>query len=459
MSGTSELPLRLWVLGIPMIAVLVGLVAGADPAYAVAASFAAVYLVLVLLDIAIGLAFFLGLSFLESVPGLSSLSLAKAAGALLVLAWVAHVATTEKEERSRLLQDNPLAVAAMVTFGTWAAASALWATDATIAIDSAQRWVLNLVMFPVTYAAIRYPRHVTWMFAVFVVGALTSAAIGVVQSGGAGVEDRLGGSGVNANQLGELMVVVVVLSATMVACRDLPIAGRGLAAIGVVLGLLTLLSTASRGALVGLAVALVCAPLLIGPKRRLLAISLIVIAVGSTAVYLTTIAPQADVQHLTEGDTSGSGRTDIWKVGWRMVEANPVLGVGAGNYANSTIHYLFEPGVIDRVDYIINDPKAAHNIYLQALAELGIVGLTLFLSVVALCLAAVRRAAHRFRDLGDKGMEIRSRGLLIALVGLLAALFFSTAIYSKQLWLLLGLCLAVERLSQLAVSRAGGGRG
>jgi O-antigen ligase len=169
-------------------------------------------------------------------------------------------------------------------------------------------------------------------------------------------------------------------------------------------------------------------------------------------VYLTHFAPASAVERITKPDTSGSGRADIWKIGWRMVRANPVLGVGAGNYTNSAVHYLLEPGDIKRSDYIVDQPKVAHNVYLQVLAELGVVGLALFVGVIGFSLLSVARAARAFARAGDRSMELLARGLLIAMVGLLAAFFFASAIYSKQLWLLLGVCGTLPALAPKGVA-------
>jgi O-antigen ligase len=100
-----------------------------------------------------------------------------------------------------------------------------------------------------------------------------------------------------------------------------------------------------------------------------------------------------------------------------------------------------------RSDFIVDDPKVAHNVYLQVLAELGAVGLVLFLGLIAFVLRSVLRAARRFGALGDRSMEVLTRALLIALCGLLASAFFSSAIYSKQLWLLLALGLAIGAMA------------
>jgi O-antigen ligase len=147
----------------------------------------------------------------------------------------------------------------------------------------------------------------------------------------------------------------------------------------------------------------------------------------------------------------GSGRTDIWRVGWRMVEANPIVGVGAGNFANTSVHYLLEPGAILRDDYIVDTPKVAHNMYLEILAELGLVGFALFLAVLGYALYCALAAVRRFVATGDRQMEIVSRALFIALIGLLVSDFFGSRQFSKQLWLLMSIApalLAISRIEQ-----------
>ncbi len=96
---------------------------------------------------------------------------------------------------------------------------------------------------------------------------------------------------------------------------------------------------------------------------------------------------------------SSDGRTPLWSSAWRAFESSPVHGTGAGTYEFDWYRYR-APGSIVVVD--------AHNLYLQVLAELGIVGflllvltgLTILTSIVvriptdgrvlcAACLAAV----------------------------------------------------------------------
>ncbi len=79
---------------------------------------------------------------------------------------------------------------------------------------------------------------------------------------------------------------------------------------------------------------------------------------------------------------SGSGRAENWHTAWQEVTEHPVLGGGAGSYAQFWFQHR-------RVDWTMHD---AHNLYLETLAEVGPVGLALLLLILVVPLVAVRRA-------------------------------------------------------------------
>jgi O-antigen ligase len=168
--------------------------------------------------------------------------------------------------------------------------------------------------------------------------------------------------------------------------------------------------------------------------------------------YFSFAAPEPARERVTTiGD--GTGRTDIWTVAWRMVEDRPVTGVGAGNFRTSSIHYLIEPGLIRRDDFIVDRPQVAHNSYLHVLAELGVPGLALFLTILAVCLSCAWRAARLFARRNDAVLESLSRAVVLALLALFVADFFASDHLNKELWLLLGLgpaLLAIARDSARA---------
>ena len=180
-------------------------------------------------------------------------------------------------------------------------------------------------------------------------------------------------------------------------------------------------------------------------RGRVLAGALVIVV--ATVGYFGFVAPEEARERVTTVD-SGTGRTDIWGIAWRMVEDRPVNGVGLSNFQASVPDYLIAAGELD-VRYVFNEEGVAtvtHNIYLDTLASLGVVGLALFLIVIALPTAASLAAARRFQAQANERMEGLSRALFVTQVGVLTSAFFASLQFSNALWLLLALgpaCLAL----------------
>ncbi|MEA2245561.1 MAG: hypothetical protein QOH46_90, partial [Solirubrobacteraceae bacterium] len=208
------------------------------------------------------------------------------------------------------------------------------------------------------------------------------------------------------------------------------------------------LLTLSRGGLVALGVALVAAVIFGGRWRALAAVIGVLVSV-SVVGFFAFVATPAQTERVTNVQQGGgSGRTDLWTVGWRMVQAHPVRGVGAGNFQSESVHYLIEPGALHRTDLILGTQHVAHNTYLQVLSEMGIVALVPFMLILFFSLWCLLQAARLFGDRGEYGMEMIARAALVGLCGILAADFFVSGQFSKQLWLLLGLGPALLAMSK-----------
>ena len=214
---------------------------------------------------------------------------------------------------------------------------------------------------------------------------------------------------------------------------------------GGVFCLIGVFTTLSRGGLIALGCVMVAA-VVFGGRWRGKAAALLAVTLLGTVTYYFALAPLASRQRVTSATTSG--RSDIWRVGWRMVEAHPFIGSGSGNFQEAAIHYVQGIGNITSANFIVNVPHVAHNIYLELLADLGIPGLLAFLGVAGFSMLAVVRAAHRFERQGDREMELVARCMVLALVAFMSADFFLSGEFSKQLWLTFALCPAVLALSQ-----------
>ena len=445
MAARLDMRERLWHLALAALAVMLGVGAGMDPRVAVAAAIGLGFVVLVMGNLTAGLALFAVIAFLDVLPELggSLLSFTKVVGFLLALSWLARVSTTT-DTRNDFVGAHPTFTYVLAVFVGWAALSLTWAESSGDTNQAVMRFVLNLVLFLIVFTAVRTPRQFMFIVGAYVLGSAVAAGYGLLNP----PEDvayydvsRVSGTVGDPNELAGVLVGGTILSAGLaMTLRGFPLL-RVSAAVASVLCAGGIFLSLSRGGLVALAFSLVAAIFVAG-RWRYQAIGLAVLMAVGAFTYFSFYASEDASDRVTRFGR-GTGRADIWTVGWRMVEAHPVRGVGAGNFQTASIHFLLEPGSIKRDEFIVDTPKVAHNTYLQVLSELGAVGLALFVSILAFSLLSILRAARIFEKLGDQDMELMARALLVAICGTLAADFFISEEYSKQLWLLLGLGPAV----------------
>jgi len=440
-----------WPASVAAAGAVLGLLAGLHPALAVAASLSLIFVMVVLADLTAGLVLFTFLSFLALIPssGGPALSFLKLAGLLLAISWLATIASRQ-DARLDFASVYPAFTFVLVLFLTWAGISQIWAEDPAAANTSLSRYALNIILFLIIFTAVRERRHAVWVAAALLVGATFAAVYGLlVQPPEADSLDRLSGTIGNPNELAAALVVGLALSFGLAAnAPRSPLLRLGAITAGT-LCLTGVFLTASRAGLVALAAAAVAAVLISG-RWRVAATAVAIVLAFATIGYFTAAASPETQERITSVESVG--RTDLWGVGRRMVEDKPALGVGAGNFQVSSIHYLLEPGAVERDEFIVDDPKVAHNTYLEVLAELGVVGLALFVAILVFSFGCASKALRIFSGAGDRRMELLTRSVMVALIGLLTADIFNSGQYHKELWLLLGLCPPL-----LAIARSDGG--
>ncbi len=123
---------------------------------------------------------------------------------------------------------------------------------------------------------------------------------------------------------------------------------------------------------------------------------------------------------------SADGRLLVWKVSTSMIAKNPVFGIGYGRFAAEYNLYqrdYFAAGKgTEQEKFLADNNSFAFNEYLKIVAELGIIGLALFLGWVG------------FFFISTKG-ETHSRGGQISLLGaLLAIACFAFFSYPGSVW-------------------------
>jgi O-antigen ligase len=342
----------------------------------------------------------------------------------------------------------------------WLTLSIAWSGNRSAAWAETKAWYGAAAAFFLVATALGSARTVRLVAFAFVAGALVAIVVGLSGHGGLtttanaidlATRQRFSGGAGDPNYLAAGLVAAIALAAGLLPSIRDPIAkvgvGAAIAAVAV-----TLAATESRGGIIAAAAALVAAVCLARGHRAHVAAFGVFVVAAAGAFFLAS--PSA-LQRATSFNAGGDGRTELWLVAWRMSEDRPLAGVGIANFPFESHNYVREPGNLNFVRLIVDEPLVAHNVYLQQLAETGIVGLALLLSVIAACLTAALRAARRFDALGDDALATLARASVVAMVGFLVASTFISDSTDRRLWIVLALGPALLGLArrQAAPSR------
>jgi len=234
---------------------------------------------------------------------------------------------------------------------------------------------------------------------------------------------------------GYLNLVSPLAIAIMFAARSHT--ARAVAAACLLGILFSLLLTESRGGLVVFAMML-----LLGMhyfiRNRKRSIAMILIAVLLFGASVAVVMQSSD--HFVDV-ASAVSRLELWKAAWTMFTAHPLLGVGYGTFRDSY------DGLVT-IDDLEGAQLDSHNLFLQTLAETGILGLLLFLTLMAMAISSARR---RLLASVSPYQRILAFTAMAAVIGVLAHgmvdyLFQTSTQFGSLFWALLGLLFATDRL-------------
>ena len=115
-----------------------------------------------------------------------------------------------------------------------------------------------------------------------------------------------------------------------------------------------------------------------------------------------------------------SARLNLWKIGWEVFMKNPITGVGYGNFS------YFSSKVKYRV-FGIGGMVSSHNIFIQIMAEAGLVGLLLFVLLLSQVLKNILKV--RIRENKLKGMSVNGDAILLVFIFSLSASLSCTLLF------------------------------
>lgn len=147
-------------------------------------------------------------------------------------------------------------------------------------------------------------------------------------------------------------------------------------------------------------------------------ISFKTIAISAAIVFLAFAVAPSHLTQTHDSSNSAQNRIDVWAQGLGMLMQNPIFGVGRGNFLSYTRTII------------------AHNSGVEILAETGMIGLFLWISMIVACLRAANLRLKASDSIVERNILI---GTILCVLGYLISSLFVTLEY-ETFYMLLALC-------------------
>lgn len=253
----------------------------------------------------------------------------------------------------------------------WSGASVVWALDPERVLQRLPT-IFSLFLFYLITVSFRMNRKdFQWILGLAMMGGVAGAGYSAWQflHGVGELSARASIGETNPNQFAlSLLVPLSIAIGTFLSVRTHFLKTAALASIGVI-GFGVLISM-SRGSLIAVGLLLWVFIRRFRMNWRI-AIALLLV------LSLLLAMPNLFFKRI-EGSVEdrGAGRFDIWQAAVEVAKQHSIIGVGLGNFPLAYDRYTRFETVFRGYE------RAPHNVYLGTLAELGIVGLLLFLTAI-----------------------------------------------------------------------------
>jgi O-antigen ligase len=249
---------------------------------------------------------------------------------------------------------------------------------------------------------------------------------------------------INPNYMAGVALLVIGIALSFATAKEERLWVRRGCVASVIVLLVVVLLTQSRGAFIGLMIGMGIPGAILLMRRPSARILYVVLALligvaliphsvwhrleGIEKLTSTATIAEADPQH------SAAQRWEIQKTAWRVFIGHPLLGVGLGCYPLANAIYSPELGERD-----------AHNSYLGLAAETGAPGLILWFALV---ISVLRYAARARREKAAVPLSLNVIWIQRALIAFLVAGTFSTYGHLTHLYLALGALWCASTISR-----------
>lgn len=367
------------------------------------------------------------------LPSVAGVSAVRLVGAVLFGAWLVRLVLDSRPVALR----HPAVLAAGALLVTLLASTAL-SPNGSAGAEVAGRYLSYLAVLVVLLDSMVRRVDPWTVVRVFVWSCTVAAVIGLavfVRDGGRAV-----GPQEDPNDLAFFLIAAVPFAIASARSSARHVLGYGAATALLLVGTA---ATFSRGAALGLLVA-VAVGLVIGLLRfRHVVLASLAVVVGVVAVWaaVPTVVDRSLAEKQTVAQANVESRFASWYVAAEMTADHPVLGTGPGGYRTHFSVYearrTTDPSHLD----------VAHQMMLDVSSELGLLGAAAFASMLGAGVVAARRSAGPSADLRFLPRDSRrllGAAALASLAATLAAALFLSEQFYLPLWLLVAVAAAID---------------
>lgn len=385
----------------------------------------------------------------NTVPVLASLQLPTIAALGSYLFFLAN----RDRRRSLRAMKHPVTTALVVFLVCIAASAPLGAYFGNAFTFLRRDYIKTFLMFLVVVGSIRHMRDLETMVGAQLLGALLYCVVVLrrFQVGASGRLDEL--LYYDANDLAMVLAMTMPLAVYFLRPKSKTMWRLvSLSTFGVIL--LGIVKTGSRGGFLGIVAVMLYLVFKYSaiPRRiRLSAVGFFVLGllvIGSDQYWKmmgTMLNPKEDYNYA--GNSEG-GRVEVWKRGFGYVKEYPLLGVGAANFGWAEEN--LGRGAQRKLEGKGTKRMTAHNSFVLAAAELGIIGFFVFCLVLIRAFKSLKLSIKLGDSAGtqDRDEAALGQALVASMIAFLVCGFFLSQTYAPALHVLLGLIVGLFKVQR-----------
>jgi O-antigen ligase len=314
------------------------------------------------------------------------------------------------------------------------------------------QWIL--IISAMLLSSLTWYQFITGDYANTFYGLATSRVDSVNEDGVEWVDiQRVGGPVGDPNYYAQILVMVLPLSIYRTISQKQS-SRRLMAAFCTLLIAGAIVFTYSRATLV----VVVLVALLIVLERRinvykvfawllvLFVLAIPVLPKGYTDRMLTILGVAESAE--SQEDVSTKGRMSEAIVAIQMFRDNPVFGIGYSQYESNYQDYSARLGLDDRTE-----ERQAHNLYLEILAETGVIGMAAFILMIFVIFNSLNQARHQLNQVGRSDLVPWLLALQFGLMAYLLNSIFLHDSFARYLRLSIAMALSATALADALMQK------